>query len=90
MYEAALKGKPNTAMMAKGGYSELSDAEVKAVVDYMLLKVRYADRGASGSQAAHSGGSASEASRRSEGAPGERRHPRAAIGCRGSDDETGR
>jgi cytochrome c5 len=38
LYKAALQGKPNTAMMAKGGFTELSDAEVSAVVDYLLAR----------------------------------------------------
>ena len=38
LYKAALMGKPNTAMMAKGGFTELSDAEVTAVVDYLLAR----------------------------------------------------
>ncbi len=67
MYAAALKGKPNTAMLAKGGYSGLSDADIKAVVDYMLREVGYAD-GGSGSETADRRQSAGEASRRSEGA----------------------
>lgn len=36
LYTTALKGKPNTAMAAKGGYAELSDQEVRSIVDYML------------------------------------------------------
>ena len=36
VYRNAIKGIPNTAMMAKGGHDDLSDAEVKAIVDYML------------------------------------------------------
>ena len=39
LYEVALKGKPGTAMMPKGG-SQLSDAEVKAAVDYMVSKAK--------------------------------------------------
>ena len=38
LYQAALHGKPNTAMMAKGGFTELSDAEVTASVDYLLAQ----------------------------------------------------
>ena len=38
LYKAALQGKPNTAMMAKGGFAELSDAEVTAIVDYLLAQ----------------------------------------------------
>lgn len=36
VYRNAIEGIPNTAMLAKGGHSELSDAEVRAVVDYMI------------------------------------------------------
>lgn len=36
MYRNALEGLPNTAMMAKGGHTDLSDDEVKAIVDYMI------------------------------------------------------
>jgi len=38
LYESALKGKPNTAMLPKGGFSELTDSEVTAVVDYLLMR----------------------------------------------------
>jgi cytochrome c5 len=43
MLESALKGMPATAMAARGGYSELSDDEVRATVDYMLARVGYRD-----------------------------------------------
>lgn len=36
LYQTALLGKPNTAMAAKGGYTELSDQEVRDIVDYIL------------------------------------------------------
>lgn len=36
LYEVAVRGKPDTAMAAKGGYPELSDADTRAIVDYML------------------------------------------------------
>lgn len=36
LHAAALRGIPDSAMAAKGGYLELSDAEVVAIVDYML------------------------------------------------------
>ena len=36
VYRNALEGMANTAMMAKGGHTDLSDAEVKAIVDYMV------------------------------------------------------
>jgi cytochrome c5 len=38
LYKSALQGKPGTAMVAKGGFANLSDAEVKAVVDLMISK----------------------------------------------------
>jgi cytochrome c5 len=38
LYKAALEGRPNTAMMAKGGFTRLTDAEVTAVVDYLLAQ----------------------------------------------------
>jgi cytochrome c5 len=41
MLESAIKGIPSTAMAAKGGYAELSDAEVKQTVDYMLERVGF-------------------------------------------------
>src|SRR5690349_20535211 len=41
MYEAGIKGVPNTAMAAKGGFSKLSDAEVKAAVDYILARTGF-------------------------------------------------
>jgi cytochrome c5 len=40
LYTSALQGKPGTAMMAKGGFANLSDADVKAVVDLMMVKVK--------------------------------------------------
>jgi len=36
VYRNAIKGIPNTAMMAKGGHDDLSDGEIKAIVDYMI------------------------------------------------------
>lgn len=38
MYTIALKGKPGTAMMAKGGRMDIPDADIKASVDYMIDK----------------------------------------------------
>lgn len=38
LYNSAIAGVPNTAMSAKGGYVELSDAQVRAIVDYMLQR----------------------------------------------------
>ena len=40
MYASAIKGKPGTAMVAKGGFANLSDADVKAVVDMMMAKAK--------------------------------------------------
>jgi hypothetical protein len=36
MYRSAIEGIPNTQMAAKGGYRELSDSDIKALVDYMV------------------------------------------------------
>ena len=36
VYRNALEGMPNTAMMAKGGHRDLSEAQLKAIVDYMI------------------------------------------------------
>jgi cytochrome c5 len=38
LYESALKGKPNTAMMARGGFRDLSNDEVMSAVDYMVTR----------------------------------------------------
>lgn len=38
LHEVGLKGKPGTAMMAKGGQAGLKDDAVKAAVDYMVSK----------------------------------------------------
>lgn len=38
LYKSAISGKPGTPMVAKGGNASLSDADVKAAVDYMLDK----------------------------------------------------
>ena len=35
-----VKGKPGTGMVAKGGNSSLSDADVKAAVDFMMSKAK--------------------------------------------------
>ncbi len=40
LYKSALQGKPGTAMVAKGGFANLSDAEVTAVVDLMMAKAK--------------------------------------------------
>ena len=36
LYRSALDGIPNTAMFAKGGHKQLSDDEIRSLVDYML------------------------------------------------------
>lgn len=36
LYQAAIEGVPNTAMAAKGGHRELSDADIRAIVDFMV------------------------------------------------------
>ena len=41
MHEAAIKGVPNSAMGAKGGFANLSDDEVRAAVDYILARTSY-------------------------------------------------
>jgi len=38
LYETALKGKPNTAMMPRGGFRDLSADEVMSAVDYMVAR----------------------------------------------------
>ena len=40
LYKVSLQGKPGTAMIAKGGNAKLTDAEVKAIVDYMIAKAK--------------------------------------------------
>ena len=40
LYKSALQGKPGTAMVAKGGFANLADADVKAVVDLMMAKAK--------------------------------------------------
>ena len=40
LYTIALKGKPGTAMMAKGGRIDLPDADIKAAVDFMVDRVK--------------------------------------------------
>lgn len=40
LYTISIKGKPGTAMMAKGGRTDLSDADVKAAVDFMIDKAK--------------------------------------------------
>jgi cytochrome c5 len=37
LYEVGMKGKPGTAMMPKGG-SQLTEAEIKSTIDYMVAK----------------------------------------------------
>jgi hypothetical protein len=36
LYRSALEGMPNTVMMAKGGHADLSDNDVKAIVELMV------------------------------------------------------
>lgn len=36
LYQAAIEGVPNTAMAAKGGHRELSDADIRTIVDFMV------------------------------------------------------
>jgi cytochrome c5 len=38
LYETALRGKPNTAMMPRGGFRDLSNDEVMSAVDYMVAQ----------------------------------------------------
>jgi cytochrome c5 len=38
LYETALRGKPNTAMMPRGGFRDLSADEVMSAVDYMVAR----------------------------------------------------
>ena len=40
LYTVSLKGKPGTAMVAKGGRTDLSDADVKGAVDFMVDKAK--------------------------------------------------
>ena len=40
LYTIAIKGKAGTGMVAKGGNSSLSDADVKAAVDFMVDKAK--------------------------------------------------
>jgi cytochrome c5 len=40
LYRNALEGMPNTAMMPKGGHTDLADGEFKAIVDLMLAAAR--------------------------------------------------
>jgi len=41
LYQSALKGKPNTAMQARGGFRDLSEDEVMAAVDYMVAQAGF-------------------------------------------------
>jgi hypothetical protein len=36
LYQAAIEGVPNTTMAPKGGHLDMSDADVRAVVDFMV------------------------------------------------------
>jgi cytochrome c5 len=44
LYAVGLNGKPGTAMVAKGGQSGLSDAEVRAAVDHMASRAQSTPR----------------------------------------------
>jgi cytochrome c5 len=44
LQEVAIKGKPGTAMAARGGFAELSDADVRAAVDFMLARLEYKEQ----------------------------------------------
>jgi len=44
LMDAAIKGKPGTAMAARGGFAELSDADVRAAVEFMLVKLDYKEQ----------------------------------------------
>lgn len=39
LYLVALQGKPNSAMVAKGGFAHLSEAQLKAAFDHMMIQV---------------------------------------------------
>lgn len=36
LYQAAIDGVPNTTMAARGGHRELGDADIRAIVDFMV------------------------------------------------------
>lgn len=36
LYQAAVEGVPNTTMAARGGHRELSDTDIRAIVDFMI------------------------------------------------------
>jgi cytochrome c5 len=36
LYQAAIDGVPNTTMAARGGHRELSDTDIRAIVDFMV------------------------------------------------------
>lgn len=36
LYQSAIEGVPNTTMAPKGGHRELSDADIRAIVDFMI------------------------------------------------------
>jgi len=38
LFQVALLGKPNSAMAAKGGFAQLSEAQVKAAFDHMMVQ----------------------------------------------------
>lgn len=43
LYQSAINGISNSAMIAKGGHNELSDEEVKSIVRYMLNEAKLDD-----------------------------------------------
>lgn len=43
LHAAAVDGVPSTAMAAKGGFNQLSTAEVRAAVDFMLARTGFVD-----------------------------------------------
>ena len=36
LYKVGMEGKPGTAMIAKGGQARLTEADIKAIVDFMV------------------------------------------------------
>jgi cytochrome c5 len=40
LYTAAIRGMPNTPMVAKGGFSELSDNDTRVIVDFMIGRAK--------------------------------------------------
>jgi len=44
LYHSAIHGVANTAMLAKGGHTELNDDQIKALVGYMLLQSKVSSK----------------------------------------------